>query len=165
MAALIGSMPLAALSPALPCSVGVQTLLTWCYLSLVVRGPPRICVWFVGCLTSQQDCSASRVLICSDDCTWYHTEIEAADHTFYPTHSQYTDTRPTSPSADPIMPGAWCHWNSTIKSVVWLDLKKKKKKDPRQSGNGRQVCQSQPSSRPFGVRSGSRHCLLAAALV
>ena len=31
-----------------------------------------------------------------------HTEIEAADATFYLTQSQYTDTRPTSPSADPI---------------------------------------------------------------
>ena len=32
---------------------------------------------------------------------------EAADPTFYFTQSQYTDTGPTSPSANPIMPGAW----------------------------------------------------------
>ena len=31
--------------------------------------------------------------------------IEVADRTFYLTQSQYT--RPTSPSADPIIPGAW----------------------------------------------------------
>ena len=30
-----------------------------------------------------------------------------ADQTFYLTQSQYTDTGRTSPSADPIMPGAW----------------------------------------------------------
>ena len=37
--------------------------------------------------------------------TCCHTEIEVADETFYLTQSQYTDTRLTSPSADPIMPG------------------------------------------------------------
>ena len=45
--------------------------------------------------------------ICSDNFTCCHTEIEVADQTFYLTHSQYTDTGPTSPSADPITPGAW----------------------------------------------------------
>ena len=35
------------------------------------------------------------------------TEVEAADPTFYLTQSQYIDTGPTSPSADPITPGAW----------------------------------------------------------
>ena len=30
-----------------------------------------------------------------------HTEIEVADPTFYLIQSQYTDTGPTSPSADP----------------------------------------------------------------
>ena len=34
-------------------------------------------------------------------------EIEVADQTFHLTQSQYTDTGPTSPSADPITPGAW----------------------------------------------------------
>ena len=37
----------------------------------------------------------------------YHTEKKVADQTFYLTQSQYTDTRPTSPSTDPIMAGAW----------------------------------------------------------
>ena len=43
-----------------------------------------------------------------------HTEIEVADQTFYLTQSQYTDTGPTSPSADPITPGAWqgSHWSA-----------------------------------------------------
>ena len=36
-----------------------------------------------------------------------HTEIEVADQTFHLIHSLYTDTGPTSPSTDPIMPGAW----------------------------------------------------------
>ena len=31
-----------------------------------------------------------------------HTEVEVADQTFRLTQSQYTDTGPTSPSADPI---------------------------------------------------------------
>ena len=39
--------------------------------------------------------------------TCCHAEIESADPTLYLTQSQYTDTGPTSPSADPITPGAW----------------------------------------------------------
>ena len=41
-------------------------------------------------------------------------EIEVADQTSYLTQSQYTDTGPTSPSADPITPGAWqgSHWSA-----------------------------------------------------
>ena len=70
----------------------------------------------VGCLTSQQQASVSQGRICSDNFTCCHTEIEAADQTFYLTQSQYTDTGPTSPSADPIMPGAWqgSHWSANF---------------------------------------------------
>ena len=63
--------------------------------------------WFVCCWTSQQQASVSQGRICSDNFTCCHTEIEVADPTFYLTQSQYTDTGPTSPSADPITPGAW----------------------------------------------------------
>ena len=56
----------------------------------------------VGCLTSQHHARASQGLISSDSCTCCHTE-KVADHT----QSQYTDTRPTNPSSDPILPGAW----------------------------------------------------------
>ena len=35
-----------------------------------------------------------------------HTETELADQIIYLAQSSYTDTGPTSPSADPIMPGA-----------------------------------------------------------
>ena len=62
---------------------------------------------FVGCLTSQQHASVSQGRICSDNFTCCHTEIEIADQTLHLTQSQYTDTGPTSPSADPITPGAW----------------------------------------------------------
>ena len=39
--------------------------------------------------------------------------MEVADQTFLLTQSQYTDTGPTSPSADPRTPGAWqgSHWS------------------------------------------------------
>ena len=74
----------------------------------------------VGCLTSQQQASVSQGRICSDNCTCCHTEIEIADQTFYLTQSQYTDTGPTSPSADPITPGAWqgSQWSANFKSLV-----------------------------------------------
>ena len=67
--------------------------------------PVTVCL-FVGSLTSQQHASVSYRRICTDNYTCCHTEIEVADQTFYLTQSQYTDTGPTSPSADPIMPGA-----------------------------------------------------------
>ena len=60
----------------------------------------------VGCLTSQQHASVSQGRICLDNFTCCHTEIEVADQTFHLTQSQYTDTGPTSPSADPITPSA-----------------------------------------------------------
>ena len=71
----------------------------------------------VGCLTSQQHASVSQGRICSDNLTCCHTETEVADPTFYLTQSQYTDTGPTSPSADPITPGAWqgSHWSANLK--------------------------------------------------
>ena len=78
------------------------------------------CAWFVclfvGCLTSQQHASVSPGRICSDKFTCCHTEIEVADQTFHLTQSQYTGTGPTSPSADPITPGAWqgSHWSANF---------------------------------------------------
>ena len=70
----------------------------------------------VGCLSSQQHASVSQGRICTDNFTCCHTEIEAADQTFHLTQSQYTDTGPTSPSADPITPGAWqgSHWSANF---------------------------------------------------
>ena len=61
----------------------------------------------VACLTSRQHASASQGRLCSDKFTCCHTEIESADQIFYLTQSQYTDTGPTNPSADPLTPGAW----------------------------------------------------------
>ena len=43
---------------------------------------------FIGCLTSQQHATVSQGRICSDNLTRCHTEIEAADPTFYLTQSQ-----------------------------------------------------------------------------
>ena len=70
----------------------------------------------VGCLTSQQHASVSQGRICTDNFTCCHAEIEAADQTFHLTQSQYTDTGPTSPSADPITPGALqgSHWSANV---------------------------------------------------
>ena len=71
---------------------------------------------FVGCLTSQQHANVSQGRICSDNFRCFHAEIEVADQTFYLTQSQYTDTGPTSPSADPITSGVWqgSHWSANF---------------------------------------------------
>ena len=82
---------------------------------------------FVGCLTSQQHASVSQGRICSDNCKCCHTEIEAADQTFYLNQSHYADTGPTSPCADPITPGAWqgsSHWSANFLSH-WYDSTRK----------------------------------------
>ena len=74
----------------------------------------EVCCLLVGCLTSQQHASVSQGRICSDNFTCCHTEIQVADQTFHLTQSQYTDTGPTSPSADTITLGAWqgSHWSA-----------------------------------------------------
>ena len=66
-----------------------------------------------GCLTSQQYASVSQGRSFSDKRAYCHTEIEVTGQHFYLTKSQYTDTRLTSPSADPITPGIWriSHWS------------------------------------------------------
>ena len=100
------------------CSVQVTTArVVW---NGAVQGTESFIVlavgWLVGCLTSQQQASVSQGRICSDNFTCCHTEIVVADQTFYLTQSQYTDTGPTSPSADPITPGAWqgSHWSANF---------------------------------------------------
>ena len=91
------------------------------------HGPSNLCQTvecslLVGCKTSQQHDSVSQGWICSDNFTCCPTEIEVADQTFYLTQSQYTDTGLTSPSADPIPPGAWqcSHWTAILLSH-WYD--------------------------------------------
>ena len=62
----------------------------------------------VGCLSSQQPAKCiSGTDFFSENSTCCRTETEAADQTFYLTQSQYTDTGPTSSSADPVTPGVW----------------------------------------------------------
>ena len=84
-------------------------------LKVRLKTKPKVCL-LVGCLASQQQVSVPQGRICSDNFTCCHTEIEVADQTFYLTQSQYTDTGPTSPSADPITPGAWqgSHWSANF---------------------------------------------------
>ena len=74
------------------------------------------CFFLVGCLTFQQHAIVSQGRICVDKFTCCHTEIEVPDPIFYLTQSQYTDTGPTSPSANPITPGAWqgSHWSASF---------------------------------------------------
>ena len=85
---------------------------------------------FVGCLTSQQHAIVSQGRICSDNCTCCHTDIEVADQTFHLIQSQYTDTGPTSPSTDPITPGAWqgSHWSANFE-VIGRVKKSRRKRD------------------------------------
>ena len=95
----------------------ISTIIISCFRYTILAGNPRntVCL-FGGCLTSQLHASVSQGRICSHNFTCCHTETEVADPTFYLTQSQYTDTGPTSPSADLIMPGAWqgSHWSASF---------------------------------------------------
>ena len=79
----------------------------------------KVCL-LVGCLTSQQQASVSQGRICKDDFACCHSEMEVADEIFYLTQLQYSDTGPTSPSADPTTPRAWqdSHWNANFEVTV-----------------------------------------------
>ena len=108
---------------------------------------------WVACSTSQQQASVSQGRICSDNCTCCHTETEVADQTFHLTRSQYTDTGPTSPSTDPITPGAWrgSHWsaNSEVTGVT------RPGKNPGASGiRTRDLALSRRTPKPLGQRGG-----------
>ena len=108
---------------------------------------------FVGCLTSQQHASVSQGRICTDNFTCCHTEIEAADQTFHLTQSQYTDTGPTSPSADPITPGAWqgSHWSANFEVTGMT----RPRKNPGASGiRTRDLPLSRRTPSPLGQRGG-----------
>ena len=82
-------------------------------------------------LVHLRDGSAQASVMCC------HTETEAADQTFYITQSQYTDTRPTNPSTDPITSGAWqgSHGVPILKSLIWLDPEKSCRKRDLNSGS------------------------------
>ena len=101
------------------------------------RMPTTSVCLLVGCLTSQQQASVSQGRICSDNFTFCHTEIEVADPRFYLTQSQYTDTGPTSPSADPITPCAWqgSHWSVNFE-VTGMTRPRKKSRRKRDSNPG-----------------------------
>ena len=99
-----------------------------------------------GCLTPQQRASVSQGWICSDNFTCCHTEIEVANQTSYLTQSQYTDTGPTSPSADPIMPDAWqgSHWSANFK-VTGIS-RPEKSRGKRDSNSGSSAPEADPST-------------------
>ena len=58
--------------------------------------------WTTTSSTCQHSDSVTQGRICSDKCMCCHAEIEISDQTCCLTQSQYTDTRPNSPSAGPI---------------------------------------------------------------
>ena len=124
-------------------------------------------VLFVGCLTSQQHATLSQGRICSDNFTCCHIEIEVADPTFYITQSQYTDTGPTSPSIDPITPGAWqgSHWSGKF-SVTGMTRPpppptpppQKKSRRKRDSNSGSSALEADAlTTRPTRRYSGGSH--------
>ena len=87
--------------------------------SLLFRKPVKGCLfvgWLLNVPATGEFISGTDPLICC------HTEIEVADQTFHLTHSQYTDTGLTSPSTDPITPGAWQgnHWYDSSPEKSWL---------------------------------------------
>ena len=77
-----------------------------------------------ACFTSQQHATVSPEQTCSDICTCSYTETEVADKTCYQTQSKYIDSRPTSPSTNPVMPETW--QDATYFLSHWLDSMREK---------------------------------------
>ena len=112
----------------------------------------EVCL-LVGCLTSKQQDSVSQGRICSDNFMCCHTEIEVADQTFY--QSQYTDTGQTSPSADPITPGAWQGSHSSANfEVTGMTRPPKKSRRKRDSNLGSSALEA--DALPLGQRGDAR---------
>ena len=116
------------------------TWFAWSFLCQIADVDSLVCL-LVGYLTSQQHASVSLGRICSDMCTCCHNEMEVADQTLYLTQSPYTDTRPTSPSADPVTPGArqGSHWSANFLSHWYYSTRVNIHPE---SGNGTHVCLS-----------------------
>ena len=108
----------------------VVDVLRWCRLAV---GEGKWVLLFVGCLTSHQHASVSQGRVCSDNFTCCQTEIEVADQTFRFTRSQHADTGATSPSTDPLTPGAW-QGNQCLSH--WYDSTPKKSRRKRDSNPG-----------------------------
>ena len=110
---------------------------------------------FVGCLTSQQHACVSQGRICSNNFKCCHTEKEVADQTLYLTQSQYTDTGPIGPSADPKRqaPGRVVTGVPMFKSLVGLDPEKSRRKwdsNPGSSSLEEGALSSRPTRRSRG---------------
>ena len=82
------------------------------------KHPNAVVTLLVGCLR------LSNMLVYLRDRSAQTTEV--AVQTFHLTQSQYTNTRPTSPSTDPITSGAWqgSHWSANFLLTVWLNPEK-----------------------------------------
>ena len=86
--------------------------------------------------------------------TCCHNEIEVADQSFHLTQSQDTDTGPTSPSTDPLTPGAWqgSHWSANFE-VTGMTRPRKKSRRKRDSNPGSSALEAdalttRPTRRP-----------------
>ena len=86
----------------------LQSAKLHCRCSLAARPPSNMLVYL-------KDRSAQTNCMCC------HTQREDADQTFHFSQSQYTDAGPTSPSADPLTPGAWrkIYSESRNQAQVW----------------------------------------------
>ena len=110
---------------------------------------------FVCCLASQQHARVSQGRICTDNFSCCHTETEVADQTFYLTESQYTDTEPTSPSADPITPGTWpgSHWSANFEVTgmtrPWGKSRRKRDSNPGSSALEAEALTTRPTRRSY----------------
>ena len=112
---------------------------------------------FVGCFTSQQHASVSQGPTCTNNFTCCHTEIQVADHTFYLTQSQYTDTGQTSPSDDPPMPGAWQGSLECPFLGHWYDLTRRKRdSNPGSSASEADALTTRPTRRSDDGNSNER---------
>ena len=98
----------------------------------------------------------------ADNFTCCHTEIEVEDQALYLTQAQYTDTGPTSPSADPITSGAWqgSHWSANFEVTGMTRPAKSRRKRDSNTGSSAlkaDALTTQPTRRSRTVISVRHH--------
>ena len=134
------------------------------------------CLLFVVCVLSQQHVSAPPGRVGCGSCTCCHTEIEVTDQTCYLAIARFTDTGPTNPSDDPIMPsarqgGPWsAHCDVTGMTVPGKQTQDEGRKESRPAaltagtpplgqpgGDGHWVSQVVTGTLPLGQPGGDGH--------
>ena len=105
--------------------------------------------WLLNVLATCKYTSETDLL----NCRCCHTETKVTDQTFCHTQPRYSDTRPTSPGADPIRSGVWrgSQWNTNLQVT---DMTRPVKRSRVKAGTEPRSAALEADAFPPGLRGG-----------